>query len=146
MMGATIPHLSRDWLTGVMAELIELGVEESWELVGEQAVCHIAWNSGSGPVILPVNHLVHGRTLWIRTSAYSSLVREVDDTPVAVLVDSIDPETHLGWSVQLRGIAQVHFHTDTVPAEVQTLRTWPDGPRPLWIELPGAEVTGRRLR
>ncbi|MFT4287031.1 pyridoxamine 5'-phosphate oxidase family protein [Nocardioides sp.] len=128
-----------------MAELIELDVDESWDLAGEQGLCRIGWSSGSGPVILPVNHVIHDRTLWIRTSAYSSLVKEVDDTPVAVLVDSIDPETHVGWSVQLRGVAHVHFHTDTVPEDVQRLRTWPDGPRPLWIELAGAEVTGRRL-
>ncbi len=129
-----------------MAELIEISAEEAWELVASQQVCRIAWSSGSGPVILPVNQVVHDRTLWIRTSAYSSLVEEVDDAAVAVLVDEIDPETHLGWSVQLRGIAQVHYHLDPVPEEVQTLRTWADGARPLWIELAGAEVTGRRLR
>jgi hypothetical protein len=128
-----------------MAELVELGRDESWELVGQQPVCRFAWASGDGPVILPVNHVVHDGSLWVRTAAYSSLVREVDDVRVAVLVDDIDTETRLGWSVQLRGVAQVHYHPEDVPDEVRSLHTWASGSRPLWIQLTPDEVNGRRL-
>jgi len=128
-----------------MAELVELGRDESWALVSGQPFCRVAWTSGSGPTAIPVNHVVHGHSIWIRTSAYSSLVREVDDNRVAVLVDDIHTETRLGWSVQLRGTAHVHWHIDEVPAEVRDLHTWASGPRPLWIELTPDEVTGRRL-
>ncbi len=128
-----------------MAELVELQRDESWGLVGQQPVCRVAWASGSGPVVIPVNHVVHDGSLWIRTSAYSSLVREVDDVRVAVLVDEIDTSTGLGWSVQLRGVAEVHYHLDAVPEEVRSLHTWATGSRPLWIQLSPDEVNGRRL-
>lgn len=128
-----------------MAELVQLGQDESWDLVGKQPVCRFAWTSGDGPVILPVNHVVHDGSLWVRTSAYSSLVREVDDVRVAVLVDDIDAETRLGWSVQLRGTAQVHYHPDEVPEQVRSLHTWATGARPLWIQLRPDEINGRRL-
>lgn len=125
--------------------LEEIGREESWELVGREPVCRVAWASGSGPVVLPVNHVVHEGSLWIRTGAYSSLVREVDDVRIAVLVDEIDRESRLGWSVQLRGIAQVHYHLDDVPAQVRELHSWAAGPRPMWIQLTPDEINGRRL-
>jgi hypothetical protein len=128
-----------------MAELVELEQDESWKLVAQQPICRVAWSSGNGPFVLPVNHVVHERSIWIRTSAYSALVREVDDTRIAVLIDDIDLSTRLGWSVQLRGIAHVHWHVEEVPAEVRTLHTWASGPRPLWLELTPDEVNGRRL-
>ncbi|GAB7006171.1 hypothetical protein JCM18899A_36440 [Nocardioides sp. AN3] len=128
-----------------MADLVELGRDESWDLVPQQPICRVAWSTGNGPFVLPVNHVVHGRSIWIRTAAYSSLVREVDDTRVAVLVDSIDTSTRLGWSVQLRGVAHVHWHAEEVPTEVRTLHTWASGPRPLWIHLTPDEIHGRRL-
>jgi hypothetical protein len=128
-----------------MAELVELGQDESWDLVGQQPVCRIAWTSGTGPVLLPVNHVVHGRSIWIRTAAWSSLVREVDDMRVAALIDDVDTATRLGWSVQLRGVASVHWHLEEVPEEVRSLHTWASGSRPLWIELTPDEVYGRRL-
>jgi uncharacterized protein len=128
-----------------MAELVELGQDESWEMARRQPVCRVAWASSTGPVIIPVNHVVHEHSLWIRTSAYSSLVREVDDVRIAILVDDIDSETRLGWSVQLRGTAHVHWHLDEVPEEVRSLHTWASGPRPLWLELAPDEVNGRRL-
>lgn len=126
-------------------ELVDLDAAESWELVGEQPTCRVAWTSGDGPTLIPVNHVTYDHALWIRTSAFSSLVKEVDDTKIAVLVDHLDPETRLGWSVQLRGTAHVHFHADEVPEEVRRLTTWAGGAKPLWVHLRPDEVIGRRL-
>lgn len=132
-------------MTDTAARQVEIDPTESWRLVGQQSLCRIAWTSGSGPVVVPVNHLVHDGALWIRTGASTKLVREVDDMRVAVLVDDIDPVTHLGWSVQVRGLAEVHYHPEEVPEPVRALKTWAAGPRPLWVELRPEEVTGRRL-
>ena len=128
-----------------MAELVELDEDESWELAGGQPLCRVAWATGAGPTVIPVSHIIYDRTLWFRTSAYSSLVREVDDERIAILIDDVDVETRLGWSVQLRGIAHVHWHPDEVPNEVHSLHSWAPGARPLWIELKPDEVHGRRL-
>ena len=128
-----------------MAELVELGEDESWELASSQPVCRVAWSTGAGPTVLPVTHVIHDHTVWFRTSAYSSLVREVDDERIAILIDEVDLETRLAWSVQLRGVAHVHWHVEEVPEPVRTLHTWASGSRPLWIEMRPDEVHGRRL-
>jgi hypothetical protein len=128
-----------------MAELVEIGEDESWDLASGQPICRVAWTTGAGPTVIPVSHIIHDRTLWFRTSAYSSLVREVDDERIAAIVDHVDLETRLGWSVQLRGVAHVHWHPDEVPDEVHALQSWASGSRPLWIELKPDEVHGRRL-
>ena len=129
-----------------MAELVELSVDECWELVAGPQMARIAWNGPTGPVVLPINYVTHDRTVWIRTTAYSSMAEEVDESAIAVEVDDIDPETHVGWSVLLRGRSEVIYHEDRVPEPVRALRTWPSGPRPLWVRLAPEIVTGRRLR
>ena len=128
-----------------MAHLQELSVEECWKLAPANGLARIGWNAPGGPVVIPVNHVVHDDTLWIRTSAHSSMAEQVDESQIAVLVDDIDAETHLGWSVQLKGRAAVYYREEQVPEEVRTLRTWPAGPRPLWIKLAPSDVNGRRL-
>ena len=125
--------------------LQELSTEESWRLAAAVGVCRIAWTAPDGPILVPVNHVVHERSVWIRTSAYSQLVREVDDARVALLIDDIDKETHLGWSVQLRGMAEIHFHIDQVPMDVRHLETWAGAARPYWIQVHVRDVNGRRL-
>lgn len=126
-------------------DVVELDVQECWELAAQQPICRIAWATGAGVTVIPVNHVVHDRAIWIRTSAYSHLVKEADDAKVSILVDDIDRATRLGWSVQLRGTAHVHFHTDDVPDQVRQLITWAAGPKPLWLELRPDDVVGRRL-
>jgi len=128
-----------------MTQLVEIGQDESWELASGQQFCCVAWATGAGPTVIPVNYIVHGETLWFRTAAESSLVREVDDEPIAILIDEVDTETRLGWSVQMRGVAHVHWHPEEVPAPVRSLHSWASGARPLWIELRPDEVHGRRL-
>lgn len=128
-----------------MGQLVELGQDESWELASRQPFCRVAWATGAGPTVIPVNHIVHDGALWFRTAAESSLIREVDDEPIAILVDEMDNETRLGWSVQMRGVAHVHWHAEEVPEAVRSLHSWASGARPLWIELRPDEVHGRRL-
>ncbi|MDN4161628.1 pyridoxamine 5'-phosphate oxidase family protein [Nocardioides abyssi] len=125
-------------------ELRDLSVEECWTLLGTRTLGRIAWTTADGPVVLPVNYGLAGETVWIRTSAYSALVREADQSRVAVEVDLVDEATRTGWSVLVRGTAHVRFPRDgrATPPEVET---WPAGPRPLWVVVDPREVTGRRL-
>jgi len=128
-----------------VVHLSELTVEECWELVEGQRVARIGWNGSSGPVVLPINYISLDRTVWMRTAAHSSIAEEVDEMVVAVEIDQIDPDTHVGWSVLLRGHADIAYREENVPEEVRGHRTWPSGPRPLWVHLTPNSVTGRRL-
>lgn len=128
-----------------MVQLQELTNEESWALAATMKLSRIGWNSPTGPVVIPVNHVVYEGAVWIRTSAHSSMAEEIDESSVALLVDDIDPQTHLGWSVQFKGRAEIFYHEDRVPEQVLKLRTWPSGARPLWVRLEPKQVNGRRL-
>lgn len=128
-----------------MVQLEELSVEESWKLAATSPLSRIGWTGPVGPVVIPVNHVIHDRAVWIRTSAHSSMAGEIDESAVALLVDDVDPETHLGWSVQFQGRAEILYHEDRVPEQVRELRTWPSGARPLWVRLAPEHVNGRRL-
>ena len=97
------------------------------------------------PELLPVNYVSHEGALWIRTTAHSSIAEQADESPVAIEVDTIDPATHVGWSVVVRGRAEAFYHEDQIPAEVRSLRSWPAGSRPLWIQVTPEQLTGRRL-
>lgn len=128
-----------------MAELVDLSMDECWKLIEGVELARLAWNSGTGPIVLPVNFVVHEHAVWMRTTAYSAVAEEVDESQVAVETDDIDNETHTGWSVLLRGRAEVLYHEDQVPEAVQSLHSWPSGARPLWVRLRPDVVTGRRL-
>ncbi|WP_372736333.1 pyridoxamine 5'-phosphate oxidase family protein [Nocardioides sp.] len=124
--------------------MIELNEAESWELASSVPVGRIAWMSGSGPVIVPVNFVVHERRILLQTSAYSMLVREADESQVAFEVDEIDSVTRSGWSVLLRGTAHVRFH-DTLGDDLPAVETWADGTRRMVLVIEVSEVTGRRV-
>ncbi|MEX0428427.1 pyridoxamine 5'-phosphate oxidase family protein [Nocardioides sp. DS6] len=128
-----------------MAHLEELTVEESWKLAATSRLSRIGWNGPTGPVVIPVNHVISDGAVWIRTGAHSAMAEQVDESAIALLIDDLDPDTHLGWSVQFKGRAEICYHEDQVPEHVRTQRTWPGGARPLWVRLTPADVNGRRL-
>jgi nitroimidazol reductase NimA-like FMN-containing flavoprotein (pyridoxamine 5'-phosphate oxidase superfamily) len=129
-----------------VGELVDLSTEECWKLVEGREFARLAWNSATGPIVLPVNFVVHEHAIWMRTTAYSAIAEEVDESQIAVEMDDINQETHDGWSVLLRGRAEVLYHENQVPDAVHALHTWPAGVRPLWVRLRPDIVTGRRLQ
>jgi nitroimidazol reductase NimA-like FMN-containing flavoprotein (pyridoxamine 5'-phosphate oxidase superfamily) len=128
-----------------MVHLSDITEDECWALVEQSAVGRVAWSEADGPIVLPLNYVVHDGALWLRTSAHSSAAHEIDDDRVAILIDDLDPTTHVGWSVQIRGAARVHYHQSEVPEAVQGLTTWAEGPRPLWIKVEPTSIYGKRL-
>ncbi|MFT4084685.1 MAG: pyridoxamine 5'-phosphate oxidase family protein [Nocardioides sp.] len=128
-----------------MTHLEELTTERAWELAATVQISRIGWTGPGGPAVVPVNHAVHDGVVWIRTSAHSALAAEVDESQVALLVDHLDATTHVGWSVQFRGRAEILYHEDQVDPAVLGLHSWPSGARPLWIRLRPEQVNGREL-
>jgi nitroimidazol reductase NimA-like FMN-containing flavoprotein (pyridoxamine 5'-phosphate oxidase superfamily) len=121
--------------------LVELDEAECWELAASLPVGRVAWSTSTGPVVVPVNYVVHEQRVVLHASAYSTLAREADDSTVAFEVDEIDPLTRSGWSVLLRGRAHVVSLGETLP----DVDTWPDGTRRLALVIDVDQVTGRRV-
>jgi nitroimidazol reductase NimA-like FMN-containing flavoprotein (pyridoxamine 5'-phosphate oxidase superfamily) len=125
--------------------LVDLNEAECWEQLQSRDLARIAWNTSTGPEILPVNYVTYDGSLWMRTTAHSSIAEQVDESPVAIEIDDLDPATHVGWSVVLRGRAQAVYHEADVPAEVTALRSWAAGVRPLWLQVKAEVITGKHL-
>lgn len=122
--------------------LRELPAEECWALVRSQSVGRLVWHGEDGLTAVPVNYAVDDEVLLIRTTAYSAITRDCDDSAVAFEVDWFDPATKAGWSVLLRGRAVLSFGRDQASQQVDT---WPSGLRPVHLRLDPHTVTGRRL-
>ncbi|MGW2836062.1 pyridoxamine 5'-phosphate oxidase family protein [Streptomyces sp. NPDC001286] len=99
--------------------MIELGREESLALLASVPVGRVGFTLKALPVIRPVNHLVDGDTVVIRTHAGSALVQHTGVENVLVYeADQLDPLTRTGWSVMVTGRAT----SITAPTETERYR------------------------
>lgn len=129
--------------TPAHGHLLELTPEECWELVATSPVGRLAWQGPHSPTVVPVNFVVDGRSIRVRTTGYSELGRQVDDSAVAFQVDDIDAEGRTGWSVLMRG--EAHLEYGSAAAGVTEPEPWLSGPRTLRLRIDVEEVTGRRI-
>lgn len=125
--------------------LADLSEDECWERLQSRDLARIAWNTSTGPELLPVNYVTYDGALWMRTTAHSSIAEQTDESPVAIEIDDLDPGTHVGWSVVVHGRATAFYHDEDVPAEVKALRSWAAGVRPLWLQIKAEVITGKSL-
>ena len=123
--------------------LVDLTPAECWDLAASRPVGRLAWNGPHGPTVIPINFTVDGRTVVLRTSAYTAAAREADDSLVAFQVDDFDSAVHTGWSVLMRGRAQREAMN---PADRTDPQPWVAGPRTLRLRIEVEEITGRALR
>jgi nitroimidazol reductase NimA-like FMN-containing flavoprotein (pyridoxamine 5'-phosphate oxidase superfamily) len=138
-MGTTDASL---WSSG---RLVELPRDEAERLLGSHAVGRVAWNGPTSPTVLPVNFVVVDSEIWFRTTAHSSLSKEIDDLPVSFQVDDIDEFTRSGWSVLVRGTAHVVYDAARLPRTWEGIETWPAGSHALHVVIRPKDITARRL-
>ena len=100
---------------------------------------------GGEVVTLPVNHAVDGQEVVFRTDRGSKLSASYRQDHVAFEADDYDPETRTGWSVLIKGRAEV-IREDS---EIQRLRQLGLHPwvtaveHPFWIRIRPTSITGR---
>jgi nitroimidazol reductase NimA-like FMN-containing flavoprotein (pyridoxamine 5'-phosphate oxidase superfamily) len=80
--------------------------EECLRLLGTATLGRVAITSGALPTILPVNFLLEGEQILIRTGRGTKLDAATKNAVVAFEVDQIDPIYHTGWSVVVTGRAR----------------------------------------
>jgi len=123
--------------------LVDLSPAECWDLAASRPVGRLAWNGPHGPTVIPVNFTVDGRSVVLRTSAYTAAAREAEDSLVAFQIDSFDEAAHTGWSVLMRGRAERTTMESPHGADPQP---WVSGPRTLLLRIEVDEITGRALK
>lgn len=132
---------SSSWASG---HLRELDMSECLELTSTKSVGRVAFCTDDGPIVLPVNYVVHDMAVVLRTPPHSSIARHAHGRPMAFEVDEVDEYTQSGWSVLFTGTAEVVDDVDDLPTDARPL-PWPEQTRWLFVRVPARSITGRRL-
>lgn len=118
--------------------------EECWQLLADAPVGRVAFNEAGEPTVLPVNHAVVGHRIVFRTLRGSLLHEALMAEPVAFQVDSFDAVERTGWSVLVRGVADLA--EDPQQLEALELYPWADSvEREDWVQIRAEEISGRRI-
>lgn len=125
-----------------------LTLEESMELLGSVPVGRVAFIDGGDPVIFPVNHSLDGRSVIFRSSYGTKQDAAWRGLAAAFEADDWDAASRTGWSIVVRGTAELVVDEDEVerldaigaPAWVHDQET-----ATRWIRLRPDEVSGRRI-
>ena len=118
--------------------------EECWQLLRDAPVGRVAFVEAGDPMVLPVNHAVVGHRIVFRTLRGSLLHEALMAASVAFQVDGVDPVQRTGWSVLVRGVADLAEDPDELAK--LGLQPWADTvDRDDWVQIRPDEVTGRRI-
>jgi nitroimidazol reductase NimA-like FMN-containing flavoprotein (pyridoxamine 5'-phosphate oxidase superfamily) len=120
--------------------------EESLRLLAGFPLGRVIFTDRALPAVRPVNHLVDGGTIVIRTHRGAGILSAARrGVVVAYEADSIDLERHVGWSVVVTGLARPV--RDPVAAERyrRALRPWVDQTMDEVIAISSDIVTGFEL-
>ena len=135
---------SAEAVVGAPPEVLQ--PDECWTLVRSQAIARLALVVDGWPIVLPVNYVVDGTDIVIRTAPGSAMSAARLEAQVALEVDVIDELYRSGWSVLVLGTAA----EITEPSELRhttalPLRPWAAGQRSCWIRVRPVQITGRRV-
>lgn len=125
-----------------------LGMDECLRLIARARVGRVAFMEAGEPLILPVNHaLDRSNTIVFRSARGSKLDAAWGGHAVAFEVDGYDEASRIGWSVVVRGAADIVTDPrDYEHLESLGLRPWADAvPRVEWIRIRPTEISGRRI-
>jgi hypothetical protein len=135
-------------MTGEPRRLEELSPRESMRLLGTVSLGRVAFTARALPAIRPVNHLIDGDYIIVRTDGQASITATLQSgagSVVAYQADMIDSADHLGWSVTVVGVAHRVIDPDEAAAYRRALRPWVTGTKDQVLAIHADLVTGFRL-
>ena len=127
-------------------KIVELDRAEALDLLTAKKVGRIGFLAEDGPVVLPMNYVLSGDHIIVRTVAFGVVARSAIDQKVAFEVDDVDDFLEAGWSVLVRGAG-----TLLTDEQLEALKSsgspepWAEGPRTLFFSIACDQVSGRRL-
>lgn len=130
-----------------MRQSIELSPQECRQLLETKSVGRIAFRTGNGLRVLPVNYMVRGDRIVFRTAAHGVIARSIRAAEAAFEVDELDEHLRSGWSVLAVGTCRRLEDAE----ELRRLRQegvpmpWAPGERGLYFAVTWRGLSGRRL-
>ena len=128
-------------------QTLDLIPVECWELLRGTSIGRVVFTMQALPAIRPVNHVVDGHTIIIRSHLGSAITGHVsrDGAVVCYEADDIDPVRHTGWSVIATGVARLVTDPGTVSRYQRLLEPWVRGHMDQVIVITPGTITGIRL-
>ena len=134
--------------TGRDRALEVLPADECRRLLGTRQFGRIGLAGGHYPMVLPVNYVLDGDAIVIRTGS-AKIIAAGGFARVAFEVDDVDERAHSGWSVLVHALAEeiTGAERDELAARLRAADgiPWAPGERGHWIRLIPKAVTGRRI-
>ncbi|KIE24393.1 pyridoxamine 5'-phosphate oxidase [Streptomyces sp. MUSC 125] len=128
--------------------LVERG--EALRLLGSVSLGRIVFTRRALPAIRPVNHILDGGDIIVRTHEWTALATRMRTgagcgVVVAYEADDIDPVTHLGWSVVAVGYVYPVTGREDLNRYSRLLQPWVEQPMDCAVRIRPEEITGLRL-
>ena len=121
---------------------------ECYQLLDTQRLGRIGVLVDDFPLIIPVNFALDGHTVVIRSRPGTKLTY-ADGAKVTFEVDDVDRITRTGWSVLVRGRANVLGREDEGGLAERTRLTpaspWAPGDFGFWLRITPGLISGRRI-
>lgn len=125
-----------------------LPLTQCLSLLRSRPLGRLAYLDRGQPTVVPVNHLVDGSTIVLRSLGGGKLDQALKDAPVAFQLDDHDPSRGTGWSVLVRGRVELLDDEERIRRLAAELDSWAIGrdQDATWIRIVPDEISGRRLR
>lgn len=124
-----------------------LSLAQCLTLLRSRPLGRLAYIDAGQPSIVPVNHLVDGSGVVLRSLSGGKLDAAAVGQPVAFQLDDHDPARGSGWSVLVRGNAVLVDDPAQIARFAEELESWAidDPSQATWIRIVADEISGRRL-
>jgi nitroimidazol reductase NimA-like FMN-containing flavoprotein (pyridoxamine 5'-phosphate oxidase superfamily) len=124
-----------------------LSAEAALRLLGSVSLGRIVFTRHAMPAIRPVNHVLDGTDVIIRSHTGAAVVSEAAsaDGVVAYEADVIDPHSYLGWSVVVTGTAHIVSDPGDVARYQALLTSWAMQEMDQVIRIRPGIITGFRI-
>lgn len=123
-----------------------LSEDECWSLMKKMAVGRLAVSIGGIPDIFPVNYVLDGHSIVVKTAPGTKLAAAVFGEGVAFEVDSVDEDQKVGWSIVIQGTGtEIENLDDLMEAESLDLQPWVDGYKGRFLRIDTDRISGRRI-
>lgn len=120
--------------------------EQCLALMASVPVGRVVYTDQALPAVMPMNFVLDGEEVVIRTASDSTLAAAIRNAVVAFQADDFDPATTTGWSITITGQARlVDSAEETERLARLPLRPWVSAANGQFIRIPARHVAGRRL-
>lgn len=125
-----------------------LSMSQCLALLRSRPLGRLAYLDRGGPTVVPVNHVVDGPSVVLRSLGGGKTDAALHGQSVAFQLDEHDPARGTGWSVLVRGRAVPVDDPEEIARFEAELDSWAgrNSGQATWLRIVAEEISGRRLR